>query len=464
MANPYYIPQRNNTPGLVLDAMNTIQTARTNRERTGILKKQQELDAEKLGFQRQKFDTETQLKERQLGQADQANRLRTNELPAYDRPFTRLHITDMKGVLGEVGLEDVAKPILNELEEDARQGATTGRVYGKLQAKWPAVQNKLYEGLEKKYMKALEEGDSVRAQDLRETMRLITDDKNGSMILGAVFPQTARAMKMEERALRVDEAGAVGDQYGPRTTDQYGNILQQNITTGEWEKISSPNRSTVIRQTPDGGFEVIQGATGSDMQRGTRKGLEERAVNAQEGIARLQEIAQSYQPEFQQIDTRVKNAWTGLKDKLEGSPLEDWVGKATPEEKGKLEEFSEFKRDALSNINLYIKEITGAQMSEKEAKRIRQALPDPGEGILDGNSPTEFEAKWNRTMRSLKLANARYIYYLKTSPEKLESGEVMSLDRFKNRLEDREEELREAGLGDQEIAAQLNQEFFSLGQ
>jgi hypothetical protein len=255
------------------------------------------------------------------------------------------------------------------------------------------------------------------------------------------------------------------EQFGPRTTDQYGNVLQQNLQTGEWEKITGPPSGMSLEMGEDGTVKFRQGAgAGQALERGTKKGLEERGVNAQEGIARLSEIAQSYQPEFQQINTRVKNAWTGLKEKLEGSPVEEWVGKASPEEQQELRQFSEFKRDALSNINLYIKETTGAQMSEREASRIRKAMPDPGEGIFDGDSPAEFEAKWNRTMRNLKLANARYIYYLKTAPDKLESGEIMSMDRFKNRMADREEELREAGLGNEEIAAKLNEEFFSLGQ
>lgn len=214
MANKYYIPQQTSTPRLVLDTMNTIESARANRERTGILKSQQELDERKLGFQQEKFGTETQQRERELGIAEQGLDIRKKELPAYDRPFTRLHITDMKGIVGEVGLEDVAKPILDELEEDARQGATTGRVYGKLKAKWPKIQDDLYSGLEKKYMKALEEGDNVRAQDLRETMRMVTDDKDGSMILNGAFPQTARAIKMQEEQLAIERMKAQPDAGG----------------------------------------------------------------------------------------------------------------------------------------------------------------------------------------------------------------------------------------------------------
>jgi hypothetical protein len=82
----------------------------------------------------------------------------------------------------------------------------------------------------------------------------------------------------------------------------------------------------------------------------------------------------------------------------------------SPEQKAAFEKFSVYKARGLNNVNNYIKEITGAAMTDNEAKRIRAALPDPGEGIFDGDSPSALAAKLDDAMRSARMAVARYRY------------------------------------------------------
>ena len=65
---------------------------------------------------------------------------------------------------------------------------------------------------------------------------------------------------------------------------------------------------------------------------------------------------------------------------------------------------------ALDNINRYIKELTGAQMSEAEAKRLRQGLPDPGDDPFSGDSPSGFRKKMKDKNEMMKLAMIRYTY------------------------------------------------------
>jgi hypothetical protein len=69
----------------------------------------------------------------------------------------------------------------------------------------------------------------------------------------------------------------------------------------------------------------------------------------------------------------------------------------------KLEAYSTFQNDAFDNMNRYIKEITGAQMSESEADRLRKAMPDP-----QRDSPVEFKAKLDRSMVILQRAGNIY--------------------------------------------------------
>jgi hypothetical protein len=68
-----------------------------------------------------------------------------------------------------------------------------------------------------------------------------------------------------------------------------------------------------------------------------------------------------------------------------------------------LEDYTTFKEDAWDNFNRYVKEITGAQMSENEVSRLRLAIPDPAR---DG--PVAFKAKMTRAIQVLDRAGNVY--------------------------------------------------------
>ena len=122
-------------------------------------------------------------------------------------------------------------------------------------------------------------------------------------------------------------------------------------------------------------------------------------------ISRLDSIAQQFRPEFQTWDSRAGFAWNALMDSTSMTRKN-----LKPEQRQQLAEFSAYKQEATENLNRYIKEITGAQMSEAEAARLTRAMPNPGVGIFDGDSPTEFKAKLDNAIRMSKLAFARNAY------------------------------------------------------
>lgn len=132
-----------------------------------------------------------------------------------------------------------------------------------------------------------------------------------------------------------------------------------------------------------------------------RNELDKKQLNTTESLARLNQISQSYRPEFQQIEPRLGFAWTDLVSKFR-------AGRVSPEQQRQLAEFSAFRADAINNLNQYIKEITGAAMTNAEAERLTKALPNPGSGIFDGDSPPDFEAKLKAGIRNARLAIARY--------------------------------------------------------
>lgn len=145
------------------------------------------------------------------------------------------------------------------------------------------------------------------------------------------------------------------------------------------------------------------------LQNPTRNAIEEKQLNTTESLARLSNIAKQFKPEFQTIESRLGYAWTNLLDKFKAGRAQ-----VTPEQQQELAAFSAYRADSISNLNQYIKEITGAAMSIPEAERIMRAMPNPGQGVFDGDGPTEFQAKLGAAVRSSQLALARYNYLKKS--------------------------------------------------
>lgn len=133
--------------------------------------------------------------------------------------------------------------------------------------------------------------------------------------------------------------------------------------------------------------------------------IQEKQFNTVEQYSRLKSIEQSWRPEYQQIENRLGFAWNNLMDKF-GATRKS----LTAAQRQELAAFHSNKSEALNNLNQYIKEITGAAMTTAEAVRIKNSMPNPGEGVFDGDSPTEFYAKLQSNIRISKMALARYNY------------------------------------------------------
>ncbi len=84
------------------------------------------------------------------------------------------------------------------------------------------------------------------------------------------------------------------------------------------------------------------------------------------------------------------------------SPTAGLIGRTTQEQEDFMAATSTFK-------NSVIKDITGAQMSEPEAKRIMKQIPD----ITD--PPARWNAKWRQTQKNLKAIQRRRAEVLKQS-------------------------------------------------
>ena len=145
------------------------------------------------------------------------------------------------------------------------------------------------------------------------------------------------------------------------------------------------------------------GGAGPDMTGKTKGMVEEKLLGGREQLARMKVIQAKFKPEYQEIGLRLANTWTGLKARM-GQDVSEQDAKS-------LTEWKNFQRSAIENINLYIKEITGAQMSYLEAKRLKLAQPDPGEKWYTGDDPITFKAKMDDIIKTTRAAVARYEYY-----------------------------------------------------
>lgn len=144
------------------------------------------------------------------------------------------------------------------------------------------------------------------------------------------------------------------------------------------------------------------GGGGENLQKGTATEIEKKMVQLGDRMQRLDMISHSYKPEFSEVLPRAEMEWAALKDKF---------GALSPNERTALDEYTNWKSNAYEDLNRTLNELSGAAVTEHEMKRLTQASPKPGEGIFDGDSPTQFKSKLDAQRYQVKLAYARLHYY-----------------------------------------------------
>jgi len=131
--------------------------------------------------------------------------------------------------------------------------------------------------------------------------------------------------------------------------------------------------------------------------------LQGKIVHNVDNLSRLSQIKSLYRPEFQTIETQLAVFGAGLFDRSK-----TLRANLSPQQRNLVTEYGEYRQKVNDNINQYVKDITGAQMSEAEAKRLMNALPD-----VDKDGPTAFEAKLNGAIKSARLAVVRHNWLLR---------------------------------------------------
>lgn len=222
----------------------------------------------------------------------------------------------------------------------------------------------------------------------------------------------------------------LGQQSGTQDFERYRGAFQnRDIIIGQLREVSnaieeiadptSPTGTRFVHREdavgkpgkPPTGMEISTGPDGTTIRTNVRDGgltkttltrIEDKQFQAGEALARMRDIRSAFRPEFQEIGTRLGTAWSGLKEKA-GVQL-------TAEERKTLNDFAIHRRRAISNVNQVLRDMSGAAITPQEADRLTKGLPNPGTGVFDGDSPTEFRAKMDDVTREMTLASMRYSY------------------------------------------------------
>ena len=217
--------------------------------------------------------------------------------------------------------------------------------------------------------------------------------------------------------------GGPESKWQPRAPDKtLVKVPDKNSITGftyvpraQATNMPAPAGSSLDITLPDG-TKVRSGTNRNFTETGDQprsvQAIEEEIEGLRDTYANVSMFKDQFRPEWQTIGSRVGTAWTGARAKW-GAVIPGIDANIDPAARQELVEFAAYRRNAIGGLNDYIKEITGAQMSEAEAKRITKAFPDVGEGIFDGDDPVSFESKMNEVMVNLELAMARKTHSLR---------------------------------------------------
>jgi len=124
-----------------------------------------------------------------------------------------------------------------------------------------------------------------------------------------------------------------------------------------------------------------------------KNSLQQSLIDSGNQLDLLQSMGRTFDPDFLTYQGQTKQFFRRVGDKF--NLLSDG-------QKEELVRFTAFKRNSLNGLNRYIKLITGAQMSEAEADRLRKAYPD-----VENASPSEFVAAYTEVVKEVMAYRRR---------------------------------------------------------
>jgi hypothetical protein len=189
-----------------------------------------------------------------------------------------------------------------------------------------------------------------------------------------------------KQEIEFEAIGAPGDQQQKMAyTVENGKIVESQVLGAPY----SGTQKVVTYEAPPFANDAV-----------FKREMESQIRSDMEAAQRGKDVLAMYRPEYQTIWGKAAATGAGWLDRV--IPLQG-------EAKTELQRFAVFQRKVNENVNLYIKMITGAQMSEAEADRLSLAIAN----LTD--SPAAFEAKLKDSIavldRAQKIKQETLEYY-----------------------------------------------------
>ena len=290
----------------------------------------------------------------------------------------------------------VERVLSNPLYERAWSGMVSG-MYGDPMAGPLAVQqlrqNAMSQEIQRREMKAMEES---------PTQRAIRESEENARLYRLRLDERLSYTPMSDPQYREAWAARYPLAYGKQAfaAPKAGGRPLQVMRDGRPTYVAPED---AIGMEPVPRAPLVQNTVGvPGMTNATTTKVQGQQLDAQDTIARLDEIRASFKPEFQNWGSKLGQKWLSAKDSA-------GAGLSEPE-RSQLTDMSRFQASAYENMSRILNQLSGAAISPAEFERLSRFLPNVGSGVFDGDSPTVFKAKLDAFDKSVRQAIKRYEY------------------------------------------------------
>lgn len=218
-------------------------------------------------------------------------------------------------------------------------------------------------------------------------------------LLGGLSPEARAQAVAVKLGLSPDANATLRGQTGDKVPSGYRRTDDGNLSfiPGGPADPANKNQGWSITTGPNGETTIKQGRP---VGRTGQNQLDVKEIDARDQLARLDRIQASSvdNPNVADMNTLSGNL------KRMGLEWQDFIASdsLTDDQAQYLVDVTTARGDILENVNFTIKEITGAAMTEPEAKRIGATLPSVND------SPRMFQAKLDRATERVRASIARY--------------------------------------------------------
>ncbi len=254
--------------------------------------------------------------------------------------------------------------------------------------------------------------EELKASDLHEQADIVRDQ-----IIGLMDQQNKFAKQSGEVALQTQELtrsqleteAREADQFAKDETQRLVNVLSSLDLNDPVQAAKSVSLVARINK-----LTTITGTTEFDIpyDEVTVRRMDAALIANTGALDGFLEAADEFDPRFLELGSKIKNFFVSAIE-IAGLDISD-------ELKGELRSFTQFRQITSTNLNAYIKAITGAQMSNPEAIRLARDVP----GI--GDSPSQYKAKLDKVIRRLSAIRERSLAALSAREDPLAFRKIAS--------------------------------------